>query len=372
MASNIETIKRKLEHLEIVMNKDVNFPSECKDLYDSIKFVHQSLPMIDYDEIDLATTFLGYTLKAPLMITGMTGGHPESTTINRGLAKVAEKAGIAIGVGSQRAMIENPSQEIVYSYKVVREVAKNVPVIGNIGANTLREISLRKVIDIVDEIKADALAIHFNPAQELIQPEGNVKFTSDIIEKIRELLDIIHVPVIVKEVGNGLSYDVVKIMSNIGVKYFDVSGACGTNWVIVESYRLSDENKVELAKKLYTWGIPTPIAVIEARLANPSGFIIASGGVWSGLIAAINFALSADMVGFAQPILRCLLKNGVEGALKYIHEYVTELKSIMFLVGARKPIDLRKKPLYVFRDIREYLSSRGFDWSYFDKIRRMG
>ncbi len=359
-----ETVVRKLEHIDIVLKEDTVFPGECRELYESIILVHQALPLVDYKDIDTSIEFLGYTLEAPLMITGITGGHPEATKINEGLARIAEKTGIAIGVGSQRAMIEKSTDEIKKSYVIVREVAKNVPVIGNIGLNTLHDLSIRDIENIVDAIKADALAVHLNPAQELVQPEGDTRFSRESLGILEDIVRELGVPVIVKEVGNGLSMEVVGLLSSIGVEYFDVAGACGTNWVRVEEYRArrrGARDKVLLAEKLRKWGIPTPQAVMEARWANPKAFIIASGGVWDGVKAAKNIVLGADMNGFAQPVLRKLLESGVDGAVEYVKNYIDELKSVMFLVGASSIKELRRKPFILLDPLKTIIESRRID-----------
>lgn len=359
-----ETMCRKLEHIDIVLEKNTIFPQQCREYYDSIKLVHQAIPLVDYNDIDTSINFLGYTLQAPLMITGMTGGHPESLKINEGLAKVARETGIAIGVGSQRAMIEKPVEQVIKTYTIVREVASNVPVIGNIGLNTLRNIELRKLEEIVSVLKADALAIHLNPAQELIQPEGDTNFSGRTIEVLKDCIRELSVPVIVKEVGNGLSMEVVEILSKIGVEYFDVAGACGTNWVLVEKYRAEKrglKEKAVLAEKLALWGIPTPQAVIEARWANPRAFIIASGGVWDGVKAAKNIVLGADMNGFARPVLKHLLEGGVDSAIKFVRKYINELKAVMFLVGAGNISELRKKKFIILDPFKTAVIQRGID-----------
>ncbi len=358
--SGEQTINRKYEHIEIVLRENVVYPGRCRDTYRDIKLIHMALPMIDYNDVDTSIEFLGRDLSAPLMITGMTGGHRETTEINRVLARVAEKTGIAIGVGSQRAMLEKNTPEIVYSYRVVREEAPSVPVIGNIGANTLNDIGWRDVQGLVDAIEADAIAVHLNPGQELIQPEGDTRFSSRLIDKISELVDNLSVPVIVKEVGTGLSMETVKALSDAGVEIFDVSGACGTNWMIVERYRRRDNARIFTA--MGEWGIPTPIAVVEARWASPSSHIIASGGVWSGYEAALNIALGANMAGFALPILRAVVEGGVEAGIRFVENYISDLRATMFLAGASDIEELRRiRNMVIAGATREYLGARGID-----------
>lgn len=368
----LETIRRKLEHIDIIVSRnDIDYSDHCSDVYSSIKLCHQAMPLLSYEDVDLSTEFLGYTLKAPVMILGMTGGHPDLISVNKGLAKVAERVGVAIGVGSQRAMIESSDPGVFESYRVVREYARSVPVIGNIGANVLKDLSKRDIVRLVESIKADALAIHLNPAQELIQPEGNTFFTSSILSTIEDLMGELGVPIIIKEVGTGLSYDVVRLFGSRGIRYFDVSGSCGTSWILVEKFRTMSELKRIIAERLSSWGIPTPLAVIEARLACPQAFIIASGGVWDGLRAAMNLALSADLVGLAKPIIKELIRNGIESAIKYMMAYIDEIRSVMFLAGARSPRELRRKPVYICGVLRELIESRGISLREFMILRSM-
>lgn len=362
-----ETSLRKFEHIDVVLKEDVSIPGFCEEIYSGIRLVHNALPGFNYNDIDTAIEFLGYTLKAPIMITGMTGGHSEVIKINELLARIAQEEGIAIGVGSQRALIENKGvEEVVRSYTIVREIAKDVPVIGNIGLNTLNDLEVSDVEYIVKTLNADALAIHLNPGQELIQLEGDTRFNEDLLEKVRDIKYVIGVPVIVKEVGNGLSMEVVKKFHGIGVDYFDVAGACGTNWILVEGYRAlrkGDEKRFFLSKKLSRWGIPTPLSVIETRWAAPSSFIIASGGVWDGFKAGVNIAIGADMAGFAASILRILLTKGYSMAREYVRNYVNELKTLMFLVGASNVKELKGKPVYLSEYVNNLIKSRGIDWS---------
>lgn len=367
------TVNRKYEHIDIVVKENVVYPSLCSDIYRGIKFVHNAFPGLSYDDIDLSINFLGYSLGAPLMITGITGGHVGVTKINELLAKIAEKYCIAIGVGSQRAMIEAGSPEIIESYTVVRRIARNVPVIGNIGINSLNKIDLRLVVEAINRLNADALAIHLNPAQELIQPEGEAFFPDTLLNKLSELMDLVNVPILIKEVGNGLSMEVVRVFHGLGIEIFDVAGACGTSWIAVEVYRaekLGYRDKVLLGKKLGGWGIPTPLSVIETRWAAPSAWIIASGGVWDGYKAALNIALGANMAGLALPILRAIINGGFEGGSKYIERYINELKAVMFLTGSSNIRDLMAKPLYLSSDILAILSSRGIDWNRYIEVKR--
>ncbi len=354
---------RKIEHIEVVLNHDVDFPNHCTNLYDAIILIHQAYPRINYEEIDLSTYFLGYKLSAPIIIEAMTGGHPDTYDINEKLAELASELGLAIGVGSQRPMIiYRNNDEVIKTYKVVREIAENVPLIGNIGANTLHDLVLEDIEWLVKTINADALAIHFNPAQEAIQPEGDLRFSEKISEKIAEMLDLLDVPLIIKEVGNGLSMETVSKLRSIGVRIFDVAGACGTNWILVEKYRKrTTPIKQAIAELLARWGIPTPISVIETRAAAPDSIIIASGGVWDGLKAVKSIAIGADMIGLAKPIIKKLLLENYISAKKYLETIIESMRIIMFLTGARKINDLHKIPIILLEPYITYLKTRGIN-----------
>ncbi|ACL11682.1 isopentenyl-diphosphate delta-isomerase [Desulfurococcus amylolyticus 1221n] len=369
-----EIQNRKLHHIRLALDPRVDFKDHCSEIYREIQLVHQALPGLDFDEVDVKQVFLGYRLEAPIMITGMTGGHPSLVSINKMLATLAEKKRVAIGVGSQRAIVKsNFSEDVVASYRIVRETARSVPVIGNIGLNTLRDIDTDTVIRLVEVIDADAIAIHLNPAQEVIQPEGDTRFSLDVIDKVKELVASLRKPVIIKEVGNGLSMETVRIFHNIGVKIYDTAGACGTNWALVETLRNQPgSSRYECGLKLSEWGIPTPLSVIETRYVAEDSFIIASGGVWDGFKAAVNIAIGADMVGVAKPILKNILDNGLERAEAYLDNYIFELKTAMFLSGARNIGELRSKPIILGQKIVNTMLQRGINpHTYLNNTRRM-
>jgi isopentenyl-diphosphate delta-isomerase len=353
---------RKLEHINIVLEKNVDYPDHCTEIYESIILIHQGFPGVDYDEIDLTTRFLDYELRAPVMITGMTGGHPDTRDINEKIAKLALEYGVAVGVGSQRPMLINRSDEIVETYRIVRRtVSREIPVVGNIGLNTLNDISVDDIEYLIEQLEADALAIHLNPGQELIQPEGDTRFNMGVIDKLGKILDRIDVPVIIKEVGTGLSIETVRTFYEIGIRYFDVAGACGTNWILVEMYRSrTTDLKRDIASLLRNWGIPTPLSVIETRYAAPDSYIIASGGVWDGVKAVKNLVLGADLVGLAKPIIKHILLDYGK-AREYLERFIGLLKAVMFLIGARRIEDLTSKPVVILDPVKTYLEQRGID-----------
>jgi isopentenyl-diphosphate delta-isomerase len=356
---------RKNEHIHLSLRSDVTFENKCRELFSQIVLIHQALPGLRYEDIDLSTSFLSYELSAPIVIEAMTGGTRLAKKINESLALVASKYRVAIGVGSQRPIIASKfDPEIVATYRVVRDIAREVPVIGNIGVAQLAEFDINDIIRAVELIEADALAVHLNPAQEIIQPEGDRNFSTSLVEKVVELSKSLRKPIIIKEVGNGLSLEVASLFCKHGLRIFDVAGACGTSWVMIEALRCHEgsPNHV-LGSKLHEewWGIPTPLSLVEVKAACPGSKVIASGGVWDGFKAAKMLAIGASMVGFARPLLKALVDAGLEGAFKYLEQYIRELKTAMFLTGTRSLRELCEKPVVLGPLVVSYLTMRGID-----------
>jgi isopentenyl-diphosphate delta-isomerase len=313
--------------------------------------------------------FLGKQLQAPLMITGMTGGHPVAAEINCALARTAAHAGIAMGVGSQRAALEDES--LAWTYRKARECGgRNLVLIANIGAAQLVEgYNVEHVRKALEMIEADALAVHVNAAQEVFQPEGDVNF-KDAMSLIAEIARELEKPVIVKETGHGLSYEVVYRLRGLGIRFFDVSGSGGTSWVKVEEHRArlhGLETLAEAAKTFSSWGIPTAQAIVEARWAAPDSCIIGSGGVRSGLEAAKAVALGADIAGFALPAIRAYANGGEEGVRKLIERFMLEFKAAMFLTGSSTLAELRRKPIQIVGRLSELLKARGINLNLYIK-----
>ncbi|MEM0001302.1 MAG: type 2 isopentenyl-diphosphate Delta-isomerase [Desulfurococcaceae archaeon] len=370
----MDDARRKIEHIEICLREDVDFEDNCESYFREIILIHQALPGVSYSDVDTVTKFLGYTLNAPILIEAMTGGHPQLKHVNEELAKLAEELKLAIGLGSEKPIIKSGfSREVVETYRVVREIARSVPVIGNIGITLLHETTIDVIKRLVEVVEVDALAIHLNPAQEVIQPEGDHDFSAVLLSKVSELTKELKLPIIIKEVGHGLSMEVVKSFRERGVRIFDVAGACGTNWIKVEALRNPDNSvkrEVGLLFSKINWGIPTPLSLIESRWVAPDAFIIASGGVWNGVNATKLIALGANMVGVAKPILKTLIKHGYESARKYLEKYITEIKTTMFLIGASEISELCFKPLVLGSTIKYYVESRGINAKeYIEKTR---
>ena len=337
---------RKLEHLLICKNYDVEFKDKTTG-FEDIELIHNALPEVDKNDIDLSTSVFGKKLDSPLFITAITGGHPASKEINKQLAIVAEENNIALGVGSQRAACEHPELEDTYS--VVRDNAPDCLLVGNIGAPQLNLAN--KAVEILD---ADILAIHLNPLQESIQPEGDLDARGylDLISKITDAVDI---PVMAKETGCGISGETAKQLADAGVSFIDIEGAGGTSWAAVETYRTEDRYYGEL---FWDWGIPTAISTAEV-VNNVDIPVVSSGGIRSGLEAAKAIALGADSVGMALPFLKKSISH--EELTQFINKFNASLRIAMFLVGANNIEELKQSKLVVRGKTREWLNERGIN-----------
>ena len=335
---------RKLEHLLICENYDVEFKNKTTG-FEDIELVHNVLPEVDKNEIDLSTSVFGKKLDSPLFITAITGGHPAAKTINKQLAIAAENNNIALGVGSQRAACEHP--ELEDTYTVVRENAPNCLLVGNIGAPQLN--LAEKAVEILD---ADILAIHLNPLQESIQPEGDLDARGylDLISQITKTVDI---PVLAKETGCGISQESAKKLVDAGVDYIDIEGAGGTSWAAVETYRSEDKYLGEI---FWDWGIPVSTVEVTNAVDVP---VISSGGIRTGLEAAKAIALGADAVGMALPFLKN--SSSQEQLNKFINRFNDSLRIAMFLVGASNIEELKQSNLVIRGKTREWLNERGIN-----------
>lgn len=325
---------RKTDHIKIALEEEVEAGSNG---FEDIGLVHCALPELNLDAIELSTSFLGKGLKYPLVIEAMTGGTEQALEINEALANVAEDMGIGIEVGSQRPAIEDDALE--QTYGVVAKAAPKTLKIANLGAVQLNyKCGVKECQAAVDMIGADALALHLNPLQEVIQPEGNVDF-SGLLPKIEEVCSQLSVPVIAKEVGCGLSKKVAEKLLGAGVKCVDVAGFGGTSWARIEAFRTGDEKR-ELAEIFGQWGIPTAVSLLEVRgLDCPK---ISSGGVRTGIEVAKSIALGADLAGLALPLLKALDAEGEDGVYDYLYQLIDELKLAMMLVGARDVAALKQ------------------------------
>jgi isopentenyl-diphosphate delta-isomerase len=331
---------RKAEHLRINIEQDVKGVSSGFERY---RFAHCALPEIALDDVDLSVTHFGRKLRAPILISCMTGGTPEATGVNRTLARVAEEFGFAMGLGSGRVLLEQP--ETLESFDV-RSVAPEVLLFANLGAVQLNKgYGIPQCRHLVKLVGADALVLHLNPLQEALQPEGDTDFRG-LLDRIGALAGGLGVPVLVKEVGWGLSGQVVRALLDVGVAGVDVAGAGGTSWSEVERFRTHESWRIRVAAQFAAWGIPTAECVRAAREVAPDALIIASGGIRDGLDAAKAIALGADMVGIAGPFLRAAAQ-GYDQVQDLAREIVEVLRVAMFALGVRSVDELKETDLLV-------------------------
>jgi isopentenyl-diphosphate delta-isomerase len=334
MSHDIE--QRKDQHLDLVLHENVERQG-VTPLFDDVHFVHDALPELTLEELRLETRLLGRTLRLPLLIVGMTGGTDRAGIINRDLAMVAQAYGVAFGVGSQRAMHGNPESAPTFA---VRSVAPDVLLFGNVGAQQIVQLGVPAVVELMKRIEADAVCVHLNPAQELVQPGGDRSFIG-CTDAIRSLAENLGPRVWVKETGCGISRAVAKRLLAAGVGGIDVSGAGGTSWTRVEQLRASGLQQ-ELGHELAGWGIPTAAAI--AAVTDLGVPVIASGGVRTGVDVAKGLALGATLGGLALPFLKAYEREGSNGVAELILSLETGLRAAMLLTGSRDVDALRTKP----------------------------
>jgi isopentenyl-diphosphate Delta-isomerase len=340
----VKTSSRKAAHLRINIERDVASKGVGAG-FDAYRFGHRALPEIDFADVDSSAQIFGRSLAAPLLISCMTGGTPEARRINRRLARVAQKHGFAMGLGSGRALIETPDSRATFD---VRAQAPGVMLFANLGAVQLnRGYGVPECRRLVELLQADALVLHLNPLQEALQPEGDTCFRG-LLEKIGQLCAAVEFPVVVKEVGWGIAARDVRALLDAGVSAVDVAGAGGTSWSEVERYRIREPWRARVAAAFASWGIPTARALVEARAVAANATLIASGGVRDGIDVAKALALGADCVGIAGPFLRAA-NASAHAADALARELVETLRIVMFCVAARRPADLRGTLLPVSR-----------------------
>jgi len=334
--------QRKSDHLRINLQEDVN-SKYVSTGFERYHFVHCALPDLNLEDVDTSTTLLGKRLTAPLLISPMTGGTPEARVINERLAEAAQTAGIGMGVGSQRAAIEDPSLADTYR---VRHVAPDILLFANLGAVQLNYgYGLDECRRAVEMIEADALILHLNPLQEALQPEGNTRFAG-LLSRIEAICRALEVPVVVKEVGWGLSEPVARRLAGAGVAALDVAGAGGSSWSEVEMHRATNEHERRVAAAFANWGIPTAESLIAARRGAPELPVIASGGIRDGIQIAKALALGAAACGVAGPFLHAAVQSTAAVA-EVISTLTAQLRAAMFAAGIADIPTLRRASLQV-------------------------
>ncbi|MDO5846092.1 MAG: type 2 isopentenyl-diphosphate Delta-isomerase [Methanocorpusculum sp.] len=345
-----QTSSRKLDHLRLCAEQDVVFGDAG---FGDVRLVHNALPECSLDEIDTRVNFLGHRLASPLFIAAITGGHPGTTEINRTLAAAAESRGLAIGVGSQRAALEDASLED--SFRVVRDTAPHAFVAGNLGAAQLVSYGVEGAERAVEMIDADALCIHLNFLQEAIQPEGD-RSAAGVLAAIRETAHELSVPVIVKETGSGISRETAASLFAAGCAALDVGGFGGTSWARIEGLRAGDKTAQTLGRTFLEWGIPTAVSVFEVAQVK-SGPVICTGGLHTGLDIAKAAALGADMGGMALALLTPALA-GTDALCAKIDAVIRELRTAMFLTGAQNMEALAHVRYYLTGNVWEMTENK--------------
>ncbi|MDB9507217.1 MAG: type 2 isopentenyl-diphosphate Delta-isomerase [Microcystis sp. M_OC_Ca_00000000_S217Cul] len=326
LPSEIEN--RKSEHLRVCIEEDVEFQQLTNGL-EKYRFTHCCLPELDRSDIELGTTFLGKSLKAPILISSMTGGTELAHLVNTRLATVAQRYGLAMGVGSQRIALEQPELAPTFA---VRSLAPDILLLANLGAVQLNySCGLEDCLKLVELLEADALILHLNPLQEWVQSEGDSNFKG-LLAKIEQICAQLPVPVIAKEVGNGISAVMAKKLIEAGVAAIDVAGAGGTSWAKVESQRAKDNRQRHLGQVFADWGLPTAECITAIRSLNSTIPLIASGGLKNGLDIAKSIALGADLGGLARPFLVAAIESeaAVDELVKFL---IAELEIVLFCTG---------------------------------------
>jgi isopentenyl-diphosphate delta-isomerase len=340
--------RRKADHLELCASGQAAFRARTT-LLECVHLVHDALPDARLEEVDLSTEILGHRFAAPIMVTGMTGGTAEAGRINRDLARAAQRLGIPFGLGSQRAMLLHPEQAATYA---VRSAAPDVFLLGNIGLVQARDLETPALAELVRAVGANALAVHLNPAMELIQPGGDRDFRGGT-DTLRRLARELPVPLLVKETGCGLSPKVAQQLAEAGITDVDVAGAGGTSWVGVETLRAEGAARAT-GETFWDWGIPT--AAATALAARTGLRVVASGGIRSGLDVAHALALGARMAGLAAPVLEAQRAAGEEGAFAFLTEVLDALRIALFLAGCRRPTELAARPKVITGELSQWLA----------------
>lgn len=334
--SPTQTQTRKADHIRICLDEDVQFRETTNGL-ERYRLIHCCLPELDRSEIDISTTFFGKKMGAPLLISSMTGGTEFAQTINYRLAEVAQHYKIAMGVGSQRVAIENP--EVAETFRV-RSLAPDILLFANLGAVQLNyNYGIEQCQRVVESLEANALILHLNPLQECIQTEGDTNFRG-LLDKIAQLCSKLPVPVIAKEVGNGISGTMAVKLMEAGVSAIDVAGAGGTSWAKIEAERAKDTKQRRLGATFADWGLPTAECVTSIRAVAPQIPLIASGGLHNGLEAAKAIALGADLAGLARPFLQAAAES-TTATYELAEALIAEIATALFCTGSANLYDLK-------------------------------
>jgi len=357
-----EVKQRKIEHVNIALGQDISVAQRAN--WNDVQFVHQALPEIDLDEIDTSVNFLGHSLRYPIFISSLTGGHQDVTSINRNLARAAEHYGLALGVGSQRAAIVNP--DVISSYAITREHAPNTFLIANIGAPQLiaqprhAPFTIEQVEHAIAMIGANALAVHMNSLQEATQPEGDRRALGEAAA-LKTLTSLVDLAVIAKETGAGVCREQALLLRSCGVAAIDVGGAGGSSMPAMEAERSKargDEKTRNIGLLFRDWGIATPVSIVEASVAHLP--LISTGGVRNGLDMARALSLGATLAGMGFPFLKAASES-YDAVCELLETIVAQLKVAMQLSGAATIAQIRQTDIVVTGGTRNWLTMRGFE-----------
>ena len=344
-----EIIRRKQSHFELCAQQNVEFKTKTTWL-EHVELVHQPLTETLLDDIDLSVEMVGKRLRAPLVITAMTGGTPDTGKFNQEVAALADRMGLGFGVGSQRVMLQYP--EVTDTFRV-RERAPNVLLLGNIGIAQARELSLAQLQKLVDDIQADALCVHLNTAMEIVQHQGDRDFRGSLAA-IKRLINELPVPIIVKETGCGFARETGEKLAAAGVQWIDISGAGGTSWVGVETLR--NRALQHLGEAFWDWGVPTAASVLELRGLGMN--LIASGGIRTGMQAAKAIALGAQAAGVALPVLRAYTNGGIDAVEAFLSALITEVQAALMLCGGERVTDMHTNRAVIGGPLLEWATRR--------------
>ena len=340
VTNSAQTETRKVDHININLQQDVSFPNRTTGL-EAFRYMHRAVPELDLATIDTSVTVLGKQLRTPLLISSMTGGAGRAQQLNINLARSAQKYGLAMGLGSQRAAIEDSLLAPTYQ---VRDVAPDILLFANIGAVQLNYgYGVSQCQQAVDMVDADALILHFNVLQEAVQPEGDVNF-SGLLRRIEAVAGAVSVPVIAKEVGWGFSPDDIRLLLDAGIRFIDVAGAGGTSWSEVEYHRAPTAFHARVARSFANWGISTADAIQYVVDTAPDATVIASGGIRDGIDVAKCITLGAGLVGLAGPFLRAA-DESTEAVDALVEELIAQLRVVMLCTASEDIAMLKRAEL---------------------------
>lgn len=330
---------RKDSHIHVALNKKIEYPDK-KNGFEKYEFSHLAFPSVDFNKINTETEFIGKKLKVPLMITAITGGTDSGKKINKNLARACQKMGVALGLGSQRILLTCP--EVINTF-YVRDEGPDVFLLGNIGIHHIKEFGIEACKKIVRHVKADGLAVYLNPLHEIAQEKGNPEYGG--LQKIlKDFCEEFPFPVIIKETGNGISFNTAQRLKDIKISAIDTAGAGGTSCIIMEYYLQNNNLRKNILKPFFNWGISTADSLVDVRKVFPSLPVIASGGIRNGMECAKAISLGADLAGMALPFLQPATVSAEEVEEKLM-EIIEQFKIAMFCAGAKNIQELKKIPL---------------------------